>query len=115
MKKNIEIQEGLIHILECLGRLFAAGGLKTIFTESMIASVFDNTVDVFDLKTREACESLTMSTIRVEPCGVATETEVVIAGGCTPQTPQTSVEAFSPITKRSRNQHLTILLTWKLV
>ncbi len=70
----------------------------------MIASVFDNTVDVFDLKIREPCETLIMSTHRVEPCGVATETEVVIAGGCTPlagrMTPQTSIEAFSPRTKR---------------
>ncbi len=85
----------------------------------MIVSDFDNTVDVFDLKTREVCESLKMSTHRVGSCGVATETEVVIAGGCTPiagrMTPQASVEAFSPITKMSRNQHLTILLTWKLV
>ncbi len=57
-----------------LGRLYAAGGLKTTFTEYMTASLFDNIVDVFDLKKR----SLTMSTRRVEPCGVATETEVVI-------------------------------------
>ncbi len=102
-----------------LGRLYAAGGLKTTITERAIGSEFDDTVDVFDLKTREACESLKMSTIRFQPCGVATETEVVIAGGCTPiagkMTPQASIEAFSPITKRSRNQHLTNLLTWKFV
>ncbi len=45
-----------------LGRLYAAGGLKTTITESMIASVFDNTVDVFDLKIREPYETLTMCT-----------------------------------------------------
>ncbi len=69
-----------------------------------MASDAEKTVDVFDLKTREVCESLTMSTHRIEPCGVATETEVVIAGGCTPlagrMTPQASIEAFSPERKR---------------
>ncbi len=69
--------------------------------------MFDNTVVVVDLKTREVCESLTISTHRVEPCGVATETEVVIAGGCTPQTPQTSVEAFSP--KKQRGQKIVVV------
>ncbi len=85
----------------------------------MTASLFDNTVDVLDLKTREAYESLKMSSHRVEPRGLQTETEVAIACGWTPtsgrMTPQASIEAFSPKTKRSGNQHLTILLTWKLV
>ncbi len=78
--------------------------MKTTITETPIASDTENTVDVFDLKTREVCESLKISTHRVEPCGVATETEVVIAGGCTfiadQMTPQASIEAFSPKTNR---------------
>ncbi len=70
----------------------------------MLTSNDSNTVDVFDLLTRELCETLTMSTHRADPCGVATESEVVIAGGCYTRgcraTPLDTVEAYSPTSGR---------------